>query len=287
MCIIIVKPSDKTLTDQQIRNSFSNNADGAGFMWNSDGRVHIRKPFFKLEQFMESYKSALESHPEATFVLHFRITTHGAEDKVNTHPHRLNERLAFAHNGIISGVGYNKELSDTVLFSQKYLSKFPEKELFGRDEVIGLLEEFLSGSKIAMLNGDGDFKIYNEPKGEWEEGCWFSNSSHSYNRVYSGSSYNSRYSSSIMQGWDDDDAVWGGNTTDTGRDHLNGGIRAGWKVEVGVKCYYCATPLDSKRSKEYGLCDGCLDTLLDDDKTTSLDHVTIIEDGDDKALITV
>jgi len=269
MCIIIVKPSDKTLTDQQITNSFENNSDGAGFMWNSGGRVHVRKPFFKAEEFMTSYKDALESHPEATFILHFRITTHGAEDKVNTHPHRLNQRLAFAHNGIISGVGTHKELSDTILFSQKYLTRFSEKDLFTNEAVIGLMEKFLSGSKIVLLNGKGLFKIYNESAGDWEDGCWFSNASHSYSRSYTPSStYNSRYSSQ-MQGWDDNDSDWG-SSGGTDRDHRNGGIRSGWRVEVGVKCYYCATELDSKRSREYGLCDGCLDTLLEDDKTAEV-----------------
>jgi len=260
MCIIIVKQKDQELSEDKIQNSFENNSDGAGYMWNANGKVNIRKPFFEYKDFIESYKATLARNPEATFVLHFRITTHGAEDKMNTHPHRVTKRLAFAHNGIISGVGNDDDLSDTVLFSQKYLSRFKERDLFMRKEVIGLMEKFLSGSKIVLLNAEGKIKIYNESAGTWKDGLWFSNSSYSYSRTTT--NYSGRYnSSSYLRGWEDDDEYDYGK-----KDYkpLQGAIRQGWKIEVGEKCYYCATSLASKDAKEYGLCDTCIETLLDD-----------------------
>jgi len=281
MCIIIVKPQGKDLPQNQLENSFDNNPDGAGYMFNnSDGKIIIKKPFFNYERFLSSYLGDLKNNPEATFVLHFRITTHGENDKVNTHPHRLTKRLAFAHNGVIRGVGESKKLSDTVLFSKKLLGRFTERELFERSEVIMLMEDFLLGSKITILNADGGFIIYNESDGHWEGGLWYSNETYSYSHNYkknTSSLYNSSSRYATDMPWENDECM---DISDYYKNKQQ-------TIEIGEKCYYCSQGLDTSDEQRYGLCQGCIDALLDDNEQEKLfSSEFLLESGKNKDIST-
>ena len=74
MCIIInkirglEKPSKETL-----KNCWDSNPDGAGVMWNEEGKVHIRKGFMDFDSFYK-FTETIQNPTEKGIVYHFRIT---------------------------------------------------------------------------------------------------------------------------------------------------------------------------------------------------------------------
>lgn len=129
--------------------------------------------------FMRKYKRALKNNLESPFLIHFRIATHGTVDTFNCHPFFINKNLTFIHNGIISGIGTDKLMSDTQLFNEKILKKLP-KDFYKKEEYKLLIEKFIVGSKLITLDINGDVAIFNESSGHWKDGVWFSNNSYSY-----------------------------------------------------------------------------------------------------------
>jgi predicted glutamine amidotransferase len=100
----------------------------------------------------------------------------GLVDKANTHPHRINDRVAIAHNGILSGYGTGKHVSDTGLFVKLVLSQLP-KNWWDNTGIQRLLEDAIGVSnKMVLMTNTGRVQIYNEPAGEWEDGAWYSKS---------------------------------------------------------------------------------------------------------------
>src|SRR5688572_22394359 len=128
MCIAILKPEGIVIPEYRLRNCFENNPDGAGFMYadRASDSVKIRKGFFTFNAFMQAYTHAVEDAPDATFGIHFRISTSGRIDKHNGHPHRIDRRTAVIHNGILD-IQVPKESpdSDTVIFCRGVLSALP------------------------------------------------------------------------------------------------------------------------------------------------------------------
>ena len=53
MCIAIYVPTGKNIKDEQIRNAFANNGDGAGVMhYDKYGRVNYTKGFMNVESLL-------------------------------------------------------------------------------------------------------------------------------------------------------------------------------------------------------------------------------------------
>lgn len=177
MCIVIYKPADKELYESTLENSFDNNRDGCGFSYVDNGRIVTRTGFFDFEKFIEAY----QPHSKKQALLHFRIRTHGDKTESNCQPLFVNDKLVFAHNGVISAVPIHATASDSVQFNNLVLKKVIDK--YGFDEIFDplmskLLEQYIgSFSKIVMMTADGQVKILNEKEGQWRSGCWFSNES--------------------------------------------------------------------------------------------------------------
>ena len=185
MCIAIVALPFKQVSDEHLTNSSINNPDGFGFTYVREDITGVRKIIIKksmsFEVFLRQYKRAFKHNPKSPFLIHCRIATHGTVDKFNCHPFRIDRNTTFIHNGIISGVGVDSKKSDSQLFNEKVLKQLPKgwKE---SKPVKMLLEKFLTGSKLAILNIDGEFEIYNESAGHWKDGVWYSNYSYSYGK---------------------------------------------------------------------------------------------------------
>ena len=77
MCIALVKLPDANVSEDNLRACWQSNPDGAGFAYIKDGKVTIEKGFMTLKPFMEALNVALEANKESTFLIHFRIATHG------------------------------------------------------------------------------------------------------------------------------------------------------------------------------------------------------------------
>lgn len=176
MCIAIYKDKDLTISKETLQQCFKSNPDGAGFMYAQDKELHIQKGFFTFDEFYDAY----QQHEKKRAVIHFRIKTHGKIDKANCHPFHIHKGLGFVHNGIISGFG-NQEVSDTREFSEGILkplvSKWGNLAIF-QPAIKSLVENRIGYSKLIFLDRHGNAEIFNEQKGVWDQGVWYSNSSY-------------------------------------------------------------------------------------------------------------
>ena len=177
MCLLINQTNNKPIEKSLLENADASNPDGIGFAYADGGQVHVEK-FRKFEQFYKSYKRAVLTHGKTSnFIVHFRYSTHGTENGIfNVHPFRVNERLVFAHNGMLD-VDDHKKKSDTQIFNETILQKL-KPNFLNSDAVCSLIEGFIGSDKLVFLNADGKTTIINESRGHWDGGVWFSNSSY-------------------------------------------------------------------------------------------------------------
>lgn len=187
MCIAIYTPAGKVLPRTTLETCFENNDDGCGFAYINTSHTEVKKIFVKktldFEIFYRQYQRATRVNPDSPFLIHFRIKTHGTISKENCHPFMVQDDLVFIHNGMISGVGYDKEKSDTRLFNEKILQQLPEGWQFN-EAVQTLIEDFINASKLVTMDVEGDIQIFNEQKGNWVDGCWYSNTSYKPRSTY-------------------------------------------------------------------------------------------------------
>jgi len=199
MCIAVFKPSKVRLSKATLEECFTNNPDGAGYMYAHEGKIIIKKGFFTFEDFWKAYNVSINGYAKkADMVLHFRISTHGLIDEPNCHPHKINDRIAFVHNGIISNVKVpvGSKVSDTVLFNEKVLRKLPRK-FEDNIAIQELIEEYIGYSKLIFLDRFGASTIINDHMGTYDKGCWFSNTTYKKPKAivksYKSSTYYSDY----------------------------------------------------------------------------------------------
>ena len=176
MCIAIYKPKNNVISKDTLAECFRSNRDGAGFMYVEKKELKILKGFFTFDEFWDAY----EPHQEKLAVIHFRIKTHGPVAVENCHPFVVNNGLGFIHNGIISGYG-SIDHSDTRDFNAKVLqplvAKYGNNVLF-QPAMKALIEARIGYSKFVFLDRHGNANIFNEDKGVWDNGVWYSNTSY-------------------------------------------------------------------------------------------------------------
>lgn len=183
ICLIAYQPpGSEPLREEWLRNGWTANPHGGGFMFARDGKLVIRKGFYKFREFKEAYDAAFLYHgAESPFIVHFRWATHGGHEVVNCHPHELaNGDAGLVHNGILDQfqTSWNSKISDTVLFCRTVLAMRPAEQLV--DEAFnGLLAEMIGPhNKFAIMDKDGNVSIVNADQGEWDGPYWFSNLSY-------------------------------------------------------------------------------------------------------------
>jgi len=177
MCIAILN-SRTTLSDNTIKNSWENNDQGAGLLYNHKGKLTTFKTY-NYKDFLRKYKELRKDNSVKKIVLHFRIATSGHEPYTNLHPFMINEKIGFVHNGIISGLG-NQQYSDTYQFNEM-LKKLPSNFL-NCSTTKELIKEYISGSKLLFLDHNDKHTIINEHFGHWDKDeNWYSNNSYQQN----------------------------------------------------------------------------------------------------------
>lgn len=191
MCIAIYKEKDVVIPYENLQRSFEANPDGAGFMYVKNKKLHVKKGFFTFKEFWDAYAP----HQELQAVLHFRIKTHGPINEVNCHPFVINKGFGFVHNGIISGFG-STDFSDTYHFNEEVIKPLVDKwgnlAMF-EPAIKSLIESRISYSKLIFLDHLGNADIFNESKGVWDGGVWYSNSSYKKKEVYVAPAYTPSY----------------------------------------------------------------------------------------------
>lgn len=170
MCIIIAKDKIGRLPkEEELKNAFDYNDDGAGFMYVDNGKVIIDKGYMTYESFIKRYKSLLKKYNDfknKSLVIHCRIGTSGKNTKGNTHPypitnkvkllktrHLSRENIGIAHNGIIKGYGTATGLNDTQEYISKYLYPLYShyKDFYKNEDMLYQIE-MATGSKFAILD---------------------------------------------------------------------------------------------------------------------------------------
>jgi hypothetical protein len=200
MCIIIAKPINVAMPSEEIiRNCFSSNPHGAGFMLNYNGLVYGFKGFMHVEHLIDAIKQVEKQIGDLTprgVVLHFRIGTHGNNDQANTHPFPLSAdyedmkklqwvaRQGFAHNGIITKTTRHPDVelygvSDTMVFGKLFAAPIAGWTNIATDQDALNVLDVIADSKLAFMDGEGNISTC----GSFikDEGLLFSNYSyHSY-----------------------------------------------------------------------------------------------------------
>lgn len=200
MCIAILNTS-KQLPDNYIKNSWDNNNQGAGLLWQDAGKLHTYKTF-SYKDFLQKYKQVRKA-TKGKVVLHFRIATSGYKGLENLHPFLVNEHLGFVHNGVIGGLG-NMQHSDTYQFNEM-LKDLPSNFLESAT-IREFISSYIDHSKLVFLSSNNTHTIINERMGHWVGDDWFSNTSYqSYNDyVWAGNTKVSKSSSALPTLFDDE-----------------------------------------------------------------------------------
>lgn len=81
MCVIgLIR---RKLTREEIKELWESDSHGAGVAWTRNGKVHYKKGFMKLEQFLDFY---LNEQLPVPHVVHFRTASAGGVSPSLTHP---------------------------------------------------------------------------------------------------------------------------------------------------------------------------------------------------------
>jgi hypothetical protein len=172
MCIAILN-IEEALSKNTLNNCWENNDQGAGLLYNKNGKLTTFKTYNKKE-FIKTYFK-VRNNIKTKIVLHFRIATSGFEQFTNLHPFLINDNLGFVHNGVISGLGNNKH-SDTYQFNE--MLKKLKPDFLTCQTTVKLIQSFIGSSKLVFLSKDDNHYIINENLGQWIDGNWYSNDSH-------------------------------------------------------------------------------------------------------------
>lgn len=201
MCIIVVKKAGIVApTWKTLETCFSNNSDGAGFMYTDNGKVVINKGFMTFKDFKRAIKAVKRKvdYTATPFVYHFRIGTQGGNIPANTHPFPVSDNaddlralefttnLGVAHNGIINLTSdyYSQKatLSDTQLFIKDYLVDLLKLNKTAYKSKIGkVLIERMIESKMAFLDGAGDISLIGDFVSDG--GVFYSNESYKPRKI--------------------------------------------------------------------------------------------------------
>lgn len=179
MCIAIYKPKGEKVCKDRLSNSFNRNPHGAGFAFaEGAGEVHIRKGFFTFDQFWRAYEKA--NKPQRSFLIHFRWATKGEKNKSNCHPFRLTKSHAMIHNGTISRIRLKAGGSDTANFAKRILAPIVHSHpnFIYTAHGVKIVNLAIGASKVAVMNSAGNAVLFNENKGHWDSGVWYSNDSY-------------------------------------------------------------------------------------------------------------
>ena len=187
MCVICLSHKGvRQPNEQEIRDMWATNPHGAGYMTTKNGRVEIHKGFMDLKDFLRVIKEENFTDDDLV-VYHFRISTQAGVTPEMTHPFPLSDELddmklldclcsvGIAHNGIISLTSTkNAEYSDTALFITEYLPALIRDTSDITDKRVKRAIKGLIGSKMVIINGDGDVAVIGDFTAN-ADGLMFSN----------------------------------------------------------------------------------------------------------------
>jgi hypothetical protein len=186
MCMLCVVPPNVTPSKDKLENSALNNPHGFGFaiLIPSENRIH-RERTMNADTSINRFLEMRAQYPESYAMWHARLATHGSTNVDNCHPFQVGkDSLTYlGHNGILPVEQPVGDLrSDTRIFAEDLLPAIGGVTALDNPQVLNLLEEFTSGSKVCILTLNPAAKrqayLLHENKG-WRDnsGVWWSNNS--------------------------------------------------------------------------------------------------------------
>ena len=186
MCMLCVIPPGVIPEREKLENSALNNPHGYGFaiVVRSENRI-IRERTMNADESINRFLELRTKYNDGYAMWHARYATHGGETVENCHPFIVgnDEQTYLAHNGILDiYIQKNDDRSDTRVFAEELLPAMGGVTALDNDYIWNLLEDWTTGSKVAVLTVDPAAKhemyLLNAKSG-WEDkdGVWWSNSS--------------------------------------------------------------------------------------------------------------
>ena len=200
MCIAIIKERGATMPNEDVLDiCWYNNPDGAGFMYEKDGKLVIDKGYMRKDHLLKGLRNR-EFGIDDFVVIHFRKSTSAGVNPENTHPfpisgnrnnlHALDVKCtkAIIHNGVV-GTG-SKNLSDTAIFVKECLADPIIINNLNNEKLQNLIESAVDGSRfyIADIENNIFMKL-----GTWyyekQTGLYFSNETWRKKHTYTNNTY--------------------------------------------------------------------------------------------------
>ena len=178
MCVIIYVPQSANISKEEVLDAWRVNPDGAGFSVQRNGKVFFQRGFMNVE----SYWNAIEKYiGQTNLLLHFRISTSNAVNKVQTHPYKkgnvtvtrgFTDKPVICMNGVIYGQEEYKDCNDTMSYIIDHQDAFANVN----QDILNIIEE-ATGAKWAVMKPD---EVLVSSEFEQKDGKWYSNMSHLY-----------------------------------------------------------------------------------------------------------
>jgi len=210
MCMLCVVPPNVVPSRDKLENSALNNPHGFGYAIAvpKDNRIISFRTMNAdecINKFLEERKRYLDGYA----IWHARFATHGANTVDNCHPFMVgdDQHTYLAHNGILPVLsGERDERSDTRIFAEDLLPSIGGVASLDNPQVWNMLEDFTTGSKVAVLtvNPNAKHQLYllHEEKGmEDASGVWWSNNTcylESWYSKYGAATYASKASGMLV-----------------------------------------------------------------------------------------
>lgn len=177
MCLLIHQPSTTVFSDAFLADVYQANSDGLGIMYAHGGVLVVRKSLpASSADFIRFYREHAEGRE---CVVHARMKTHGDIDLDNCHPYAVSDRVALAHNGILStGNSWDRSKSDTWHFVRNVVGPALEarEDLLRDPSWLSFVGDLIgSNNKFGLMSADGVVAIVNRASGVEYEGAWLSN----------------------------------------------------------------------------------------------------------------
>lgn len=186
MCMLCVIPPQVLPSREKLENSALNNPDGFGFAIAvpSEGRLIVERTM-NADDSINAFLALRAKYPEGYAIWHARYATHGSTTLDNCHPFYVGTDglTVLAHNGVLPTEELKGDLrSDTRIFAEDILASIGGVTALDNPQIYNMLEDFSTGSKIAVLSVDPrakyDLYLLHENKGNVDEsGVWWSNDS--------------------------------------------------------------------------------------------------------------
>ena len=141
MCLLLSrKGGSPELNEAWLKDFFTKNDDGFGFMYALDGKLHVDKSLGKVGEFIDKWRQMEAAGYD--FVCHLRMRTHGDISLENCHPYQVLDgshgiEMWMAHNGVLSnGNAADITKSDTWHFIKDYLRPLLDPAVGGNPDLI-------------------------------------------------------------------------------------------------------------------------------------------------------